>query len=362
MTSHTIPNPDDQTLRLVGGDRLRIGIIGAGMFAATSHLPALREKPGIEVTCACRTREDKLRRFCDTFNVPRGYTDHRELLDKEELDGVVVASSHDLHFEHTMDCLERGLPVLLEKPMTLTMQHADALCAKVEETGIPVVVGYNRHWWPCYRRTREMVQAGSLGEPRVIVGDYCSNLEWAIARDAESNYGRAEAFYVEGDPPNFRGDWKKSGGGFFIDAGTHMAEILCWLIDDDPVSVHSMMDNRGYETDLDGVISVKFKRGALATIHFMGSAKAYQGSGVTIYGTGGTLIARHDSILSFATEGEPKPVTDLPPKVQPAHNFIDVLRGQAEVECTVADGRRAVALVSAAYESAESGEMVKTAL
>jgi len=49
----------------------------------------------------------------------------------------------------------------------------------------------------------------------------------------------------------------------------------------------------------------------------------------------------------------------LPPKSHPAHNFIDVLRGEAEVECTIADGRRAVALVSAAYRSAETGETVR---
>jgi predicted dehydrogenase len=341
---------------------LRIGIIGAGMFAATSHLPALRERPGVEVTCACRTREAKLKRFCETFNVPRGYTDHREMLAREEIEGVVVASTHDLHFQQTMDCLERGLPVLLEKPMTLTMEDADALQAKVAETGLPVVVGYNRHWWPCYVRAKEMIAGGQLGEPRVLVGEYCGDLEWAIARNAESNYGRAEAFYQQGDPPNFRGTWSRSGGGFFIDAGTHIADTLCWLIDDDPVAVHAMMDSRGHETDLDGVINVRFRRGALATIYCMGSAQAHAGSGVTVYGTGGTLIARHDSELSFAEQGALAPIADLPPKGMPAHNFIDVIRGEAPIRCTVADGRRAVAVCVAAYRSAAEGGVIATGL
>ncbi|MBN1476921.1 Gfo/Idh/MocA family oxidoreductase [Candidatus Sumerlaeota bacterium] len=362
MASHVIPQPDEQTWRVVGDQPLRIGIIGAGMFAATSHLPALRECPGVEVTCACRTREAKLKRFCETFGVPRGYTDHREMLARERLDGVVVASTHDLHFAHAMDCLERGIPVLLEKPMTLTMADADALLARTRETRLPVVIGYNRHWWPCYVRAREMIQGGQLGEPRVLIGEYCGDLEWAIARDAESNYGRSEAFYEAGDPPNFRGDWEKSGGGFFIDAGTHIAEVICWLIDDDPVLVHAVMDSRGHETDLDGLVSVRFRSGTLATIYFMGSAKAHAGSGVTVYGSGGTLIARHDSELHFAPEGELLPIADLPEKSHPAHNFVAVLRGTATPACTVADGRRAVALVSAAYQSASEGAAVETAL
>ncbi len=357
-----IANPDPQTWRALGDQPLRLGIIGAGMFAATSHLPALRECPGVEVVCACRTRAAKLEKFCKTFGVPRGHTDHRAMLDAETLDGVIIASTHDLHFQHTVDCLDRGLPVLLEKPMTLTMADADALLARADAGAPPVVVGYNRHWWPCYQRAREMIQRGDLGEPRVIAGDYCSDLEWAMARDAESNYGRAEAFYESGDPPNFRGDPVRSGGGFFVDAGTHIAEVICWLLDDDPVRVHAMFDGRGHATDLDGVLQVTFRRGALATIHFMGSTRAHAGSGVTVYGSGGTLIARHDAELAFATEGELQPVADLPPQRHPAHHFIDVLRGRAEVECTVADGRRAVALVEAAYQSAASGAAVEAAL
>jgi predicted dehydrogenase len=357
-----IPHPDPQTWRVIGDRPLRIGLIGAGMYAATSHLPALREKPGVEVTCACRTRKKKLDLFCKTFGVPRGYTDHREMLEKEALDGVVIASTHNLHFSQAMECLEKGLPVLLEKPMTLTMEDADALVAEVKRTGVPVVVGYNRHWWPCYVGAREIIHRGDLGEARVLVGEYCGDLEWAVARRPEAAYARAEAFYEKGDPPNCRGDPVQSGGGFFIDAGTHIAEVLCWLLDDDPVEVHALMENRGCETDLDGVVQVRFRRGAIGTIYFMGSAKAHAGSGVTVYGSGGTLIARHDSELSFAKEGALRPVTDLPPKSHPAHNFIDVIRGKAQIECTVEDGCRAVAFVEAAYRSAATDEFVKTRL
>ncbi len=85
-------------------------------------------------------------------------------------------------------------------------------------------------------------------------------------------------------------------------------------------------------------------------------------SGVTVYGTGGTLLARHDSELAFATAGELKPITDLPPMGHPAHNFVDALRGQAEIGCTVADGRRAVALVTAAHQSAAEGRAFETGL
>lgn len=341
---------------------LRIGIIGAGMYAATSHLPALREKAGVEVTCACRTRRAKLEHFCRTFGVPRGYTDHREMLESERLDGAVVASTHDLHFTHTVDCLERGLPVLLEKPMALTLADADALRAAVERTGVPVVVGYNRHWWPAYVRARALLAAGGIGAPRLAVGEYCGDLEWAIARRPEACYARAEAFYEEGDPPNFRGDPVRSGGGFFIDAGTHIAEAICWLLDDDPVAVQAMMDSRGFATDLDGVVQVRFLRGALAAIHFMGSAKAHAGSGVTLYGDAGTVSIRHDSELAHAAKGALARVSDLPPMRHAAHNFVDVIRGEAPVECTVADGRRAVALVAAAYRSAESGREEPTGL
>lgn len=364
MPSPLSQSPNAQTRPAAAGGPLRIGIIGAGMFAGTSHVPALRSRPGVEITCACRTREAKLRHFCETYDIARGYTDHREMLDKEagQLDGVVVASTHELHFTHAMDCLERGLPVLLEKPMTLTMREADALLARVRATGLPVVIGYHRHYWPCYLRAREMLARGDLGAPRVLSAAYCKDQEWAIARTATAVRDWKEAFYEEGDPPNFRGDPTRSGGGFLVDAGTHIAEMICWLLDDDPVRVHAMLDSRGHGTDLDGVINVAFRGGALAAIHLVGAAQAHAGSGVTIYGTGGTLRAWNKVELYYAAQGELQRVPELPEMDHPASNFVDVLRGQAAIGCSVIDGRRAVALVEAAYASAQSGAAVATAL
>jgi predicted dinucleotide-utilizing enzyme len=104
--------------------RLRVGVIGVGMIALVRNIPALRQTGKAEIVAICRRDAEALRRIQDWLQVPHAYTDWRQMLEEVELDAVLVCTPHDLHYEQSMAALQRGLHVLVEKPMALAASEA----------------------------------------------------------------------------------------------------------------------------------------------------------------------------------------------------------------------------------------------
>ena len=107
--------------------KARIGVIGTGWWSTAAHLPALIGNPDADLVGIADLRPEVLRKAADHYGIGTTYTDYRELLDGHELDGAVVAVWHAAHYEVACAVLERGLHLLLEKPMVLRAAHAREL-------------------------------------------------------------------------------------------------------------------------------------------------------------------------------------------------------------------------------------------
>ncbi len=103
--------------------KVRLGFIGAGWWATVNHMPLLAERDDVELAAVCSLGEDRLRQVQERFVFPFATEDYRELLTLD-LDGVVVASPHDRHYEHAHAALTHGRHVMCEKPMTLHPKEA----------------------------------------------------------------------------------------------------------------------------------------------------------------------------------------------------------------------------------------------
>ena len=110
---------------------LRLGIIGCGGVALSKHIHAIMRLKTIwepvELTAICR-RNEKVGRHIEKMYGVKWYSDYKELIKNHELDGMLVLSNDDFHFEHTMACLEAGIAVLVEKPITRSLVHSWQLC------------------------------------------------------------------------------------------------------------------------------------------------------------------------------------------------------------------------------------------
>src|SRR5438034_6458493 len=114
-------------------NKLRVGIIGIGWFAALSHVPNLRKTGQAEVVAICRRNPERLALAKEALNIDEAYTDWREMLNEAALDAVVVSTPHHLHVEPTIAALECGLHVLVEKPIALTSKDAWAMVNAAEK-------------------------------------------------------------------------------------------------------------------------------------------------------------------------------------------------------------------------------------
>lgn len=104
--------------------KIRVGIIGIGMISAYVHVPQVRETERAEVVAVCRRDPKRLTGIQKILSVREAYHDWREMLDNAQLDAVVISTPEYLHKEMTIRTLEKGLHVLVEKPMALKTTDA----------------------------------------------------------------------------------------------------------------------------------------------------------------------------------------------------------------------------------------------
>ncbi|MBI3974257.1 MAG: Gfo/Idh/MocA family oxidoreductase [Chloroflexi bacterium] len=168
---------------------VRIGFIGCGSHASNSIYPTFRlgvtgsprlAEPIGELVACCDLDEGKARRNARAFGFECWYTDHREMLEREDLDCVFVVMHPRLQAPLAIECLAAGKPVFVEKPATATLVAAYAVKEACERSGQPLMIGFMKRFSDPYRRARELMQRPEFGP--------------ATSFEARYNYGRYAPF------------------------------------------------------------------------------------------------------------------------------------------------------------------------
>jgi predicted dehydrogenase len=348
-------------------DKARIGIIGTGWWATTAHFPSLKAHPKAELVAAADVRPDILGKAAQKYGVANTYTDYRQMLDKEDLDGVVVAVWHAEHFEVARTCLENGLHVMLEKPMVLRAVHARELVDVATKNGRELIIGYPWHFTPHTLRAREVVQSGELGRV-LFVNSIFASAVLQFLRGEDKTYEAVFGYPVVG-PGDVYADIEKSGGGQGHLQVTHSAALTLFITGLKPVSTMAMMENLDVHTDVVDAMAVRLDNGALATVGSIGTVRPGDGDilttqivcedgQVTLDSIGGTGSIRHkdQSLETF----EPLAAEAIYPMQVTAANLVDVINGDAANGSPAEVGWRVVELLDSAYRSvADGGRQVK---
>ena len=144
-----------------GDSATRLGLIGAGLIGAR-HAQLIQDDPDV-VLVGMADPSDAARAIARQHSVAH-YDDFRSLIEREALDGVVVAAPNQLHGQIGLACIERGLPLLVEKPIADTFEAGAALVAAAESRGLPLLVGQHRRFHAMVEATQAMLAAGEIGE------------------------------------------------------------------------------------------------------------------------------------------------------------------------------------------------------
>ena len=349
--------------------KARLGFIGAGWWATANHMPLFVERDDVELVAVCRLGQQELREVKERFGFQFATEDYRELLETQELDGVVVASPHTLHAEHAVAALERGLHVMCEKPMTTRAADARRIVQLADEKGVHLVVPYGWHYQPFIIEAKRQLQQGVIGSIEyaqchmaspirsLLVGDF-TPAELAGGQAGEAAFAPAASTWA--DP-------QIAGGGYGHAQITHSSGLLFWLSELQPKEVFALMAAPGSRVELYDALSVRFQGGAVGSFSGAGTIppdNAFQ-LDIRLFGSEGMLlldverermeIRRNDKqdVVLDVPSGEGDYTCDGPP-----NTFIDLILGKpAENRSPGWTALRSVELLDAAYRSSVSGRM-----
>jgi UDP-N-acetyl-2-amino-2-deoxyglucuronate dehydrogenase len=337
---------------------IRFGLLGCGRIAKRhSELLGGNHIQGASLVAVCdpvRTRADAI---ASKFSVPALY-DIDDFLAGKDIDAVAVLTPSGMHPKHVIACAKAGKHVVVEKPMALRLQDADDMIRACDEAGVKLfIVKQNRFNVPVLK-AREALEANRFG--RLILGTV--RVRWC----------RDQHYY---DQDDWRGTWAYDGG-VLTNQASHHVDMLEWFFGD-VVSVHARAITAlaKIETEDTAVATLKFRNGALGIIEATTAARPRDLEGsLSILGEKGTVeIAgfavnqiKHwsfvDQLPSDADVIEKFSVN--PPNVYGFghqayyRHVIDCLVNQRAALVDGLEGRKSLELVSALYESIETGKEV----
>ena len=149
--------------------RIRTGVVGTGFIGAV-HIEQLRRLGNVEVAALAETQDPQGK--AEALSVPKGYSDYKEMIDRENLDALHICTGNNSHFAVADYALEKGVHVVCEKPLSLTSAEAEKLVKKAKEKGLVNAVNYNCRYYPLVYQMREMVRSGDVGEIYTVHGGY----------------------------------------------------------------------------------------------------------------------------------------------------------------------------------------------
>jgi len=164
--------------------KVRIGFVGVGSMGQCAHLKNYAVLPDCEVEAIAEIRPKLAKRVAEKYGLPRVYRDHKEMLEKEQLDGIVAAQPFTRHGVLVPEILRAGVPVFIEKPLAGSVEVGERIVQAVDRSGTWLMVGYHKRSDPATMYVKEGIDrlkgTGELGEMRYVritmpPGDWIAN-------------------------------------------------------------------------------------------------------------------------------------------------------------------------------------------
>lgn len=338
---------------------LKFALIGCGRVAKRhAELLGLGQIVGARLAAVCDCVEDRARAFGEKYGVP-WYVDMRSMMSTEPLDVVSILTPSGLHAEHLLLVAPFGKHVVLEKPMALTLDDADAMIQACAENEIRLfVVKQNRFNVPV-QKLREAMEAGRFG--KLVLGTV--RVRWC----------RPQSYY---DQDAWRGTWAFDGG-VLTNQASHHIDLLEWMVGEvESVFAKSATALVNIEAEDTAVVALKFRNGALGIIEATTAArpKDLEGS-ISILGElgsveiGGFAVNRMKAWNFVEAQPGDDDVMEKfsvnPPNVYGFghqayyEHVVDCIKNGKQHLVDGLEGRKSLELISAIYESIETGKEVR---
>ena len=333
----------------------RIAVVGCGRISK-NHFDAIRRVDGLQLIALCDSVEERARAAGEEQGVP-WFSNYAQMLKKSDADIVAICTPSGLHSAQGVAAAKAGKHVITEKPMSITLEQADALVDACDAAEVRLFVVKQNRLNPSVQLLKRAVDKGRFG--RIYLAN--TTVRW----------NRPQEYY---DAASWRGTWEFDGGAFMNQA-SHYVDLIQWLVGPvESVVAKTATQARRIEAEDSGVAVLKFRNGAIGVIevNVLTYPRNWEGS-IAIVGErgaakiGGTAVNKVEH-WSFADYDDDDKLIESastnPPSVYGFghegyyRNVLAVLRGEAQPDTDGRAGRKSLELILGIYESAKTGRDV----
>lgn len=332
--------------------KLRVGIVGCG-YQGLLLAQAIAETEGLRVVACADPVEDAAAAIAALAGRAEIYSSAGELLDRGEVDAVLIATPHHVLQEIALAAIGAGKHVLAEKPVAMNEREAIEIEEAVAKAGICYMSGYSLRFFVAQKQVCALLAAGAVGEIQAVTAGI-------------------------GTGP--LGDWfadPEMGGGALLYLGSHLVDEILWFVQDDPAQVYADVRVRSDSgTDETCAFQIRFARGAVAQCLVTQAVESWFDF-VNIYGRDGRIglassnwLRYEISVSSTAIPAYAQPATLCPRLrgnpilmmlVPELEEFAAAIQEHRQPAITAGDGRRVLKVLDAVVESGQTGIPVRLA-
>ncbi|NMA65472.1 MAG: Gfo/Idh/MocA family oxidoreductase [Clostridiaceae bacterium] len=341
---------------------MKYAIIGCGRISP-NHIAAAIEN-GLNIVGLCDIASERMEERSEEFNLPDSishYENYQEMIEMEKPDLVAICTESGKHAAIALDCIDAGCNLIIEKPIALSIKDADEIIARSRYQKVKVCACHQNRFNKSIQKIREAKEAGRFG--KLLYGT--AHIRW----------NRGKQYY---DQAPWRGTWAQDGGAL-MNQCIHNIDLLRWMMGGDIEDVVAYTDNQKHdyiEAEDFGIALLRFSNGSYGVIE--GTTNIYPRNleeTLYIFGTAGTVKAggKSTNIIeewAFA-DGLDNPdavkaeYRESPPNVYgfghiPLYrDVVQAINDDRDPYITAEEGRNAVELVLAIYQSSYVGERVR---
>lgn len=344
-------------------EKIGFGIVGLGMIAEF-HAQAIEHMDGAVLVAGFDPVSEKATKFAAKHQC-KGYDRLDDFLRDPGIAVCTIATPSGLHLEGALAVAEAGKHMLVEKPLEITPSRCRRIIDACRKRGVLLSGIFPSRYHEPARLVKQAIEKGRFG--RICFAD------------AQIKWYRSQEYYDSG---TWRGTWKMDGGGCLMNQGIHAIDLLQWFMG--PVATVTAftgtLGHTGIEVEDTAAAILRFKNGALGTIE--GTTCAYPGflKRIEILGTEGSAIIEEENLTSwqFAHEekedatiretylhatstgggaADPSAISYISHQKQ-FESFVRSIRKGEEPEITGESASKAIDIICAAYESAQTGKPV----
>lgn len=343
-----------------------MGVVGAGWWATSAHIPGIKAHERASLYAVQNRTMEKAKKIADDFGSEHAFDDYRRLIERKELDAVVISSTPNVHFLQAKYALEHGKHVLIEKPMTFTAGEARELCKLAEENKLHLLVSCPWHYTRHGIEARRIIRSGELGDVKMISVLMTNPVDQLLKGGNTSPTHGLNETYIEPNPGSYS-DPKIAGGGQIYAQVSHAGAYLGFLTGSGASEVFARFDNAGSQNDIYNALTIKLTNGALVNLSSTGATpldlRNYE---VRVFGSLGILLLelwKGEMSLHFFSgskkEFSPLREEEIYPDQAPVTNFIDSVLGLDHNGSAGELGLVAMEIIEAACMSDKTGRPIK---